>query len=274
MPKVPSPPQQNAKLERAALALRMRDFAVAERLAGDVLKAERGNVAAAVLLGQAMLATGRAGEAVAPLERAARRSEDAGIETLLATALAAAGQIQEAFDRLHRATTRRPAYAPAFIEYARQLGRAMKVDDAIAAAEAGLALMPHVVELKLELARLLVMSNERARGRKLLVEAQATAPGHPEILAELARLMVLDGEYADAAETYRRALAVRPDAITRANFALCLLELNDRNAAEAQFREVVRGNPQLFGRAVWSMAFSSHGRFFMRPSAAAKFLER
>ena len=47
MPKAPSPHQQNAKLERAALALRMRDFAVAERLAADVLKAERGNAAAA-----------------------------------------------------------------------------------------------------------------------------------------------------------------------------------------------------------------------------------
>src|SRR6201995_5795428 len=272
MPKAPSPPQQNAKLERAALALRMRDFAVAEQLAGDVLKAERGNAAAAALLGQALLATGRAGEAVAPLERAARRTEDAGIETLLASALAAAGQIKDALDRLHQATARRPAYAPAFIEYARQLGRAMKVDDAIATAEAGLELMPDVVELKLELARLLVMSNARTRGRKLLVEAQAAAPGHPEILAELARLMVLDGEYADAAEAYRRALAVRPAAITRANLALCLLELNQRNAAEAQLREVVRESPQLFGRAVSSMVVSSHGRFFMRPSAAAKFL--
>lgn len=273
MPKAPSPHQPNARLGRAALALRMQDFAEAERLAGDVLKAERGNVVAAVLLGQALLATGRAGEAVAPLERAARRTGDAGIETLLATAFAAAGQIQDALDRLQQAVTRRPAYPPAFVEYARQLGRVMKVDDAIAAAEAGLALMPQLVELKLELARLLVMGNERTRGRKLLIEAQAAAPGHPEILAELARLMVLDGEYADAAEAYRRALAARPDAITRANFALCLLELNERNAAEAQLREVVRESPQLFGRAVSSMAVSSHGRFFMRPSAAAKFLE-
>ncbi len=270
MPKAPSPHQQN--LDRAALALRMRDFAVAERLAGDVLKAERGNAAAAVLLGQTLLATGRAGEAVAPLERAARRTEDAGIETLLASALAASGRIQEALDRLQQAVTRRPAYPPAFIEYARQLGRAMKLDDAIAAAEAGLALLPHVFELKLELARLLVLSNARARGRTLLVEAQAAAPGHPEILAELARLMVLDGEYAEAADAYRRVLAVRPDAMTRANFALCLLELNQRDAAEAQLREVVRESPQLFGRAVSSMVVSSHGRFFMRPSAAAKFL--
>src|ERR1700742_727036 len=222
MPKAPSPPQQNAKLERAALALRMRDFAVTEQLAGDVLKAERGNAAAAVLLGQALLATGRAAEAVAPLERAARRTEDAGIETLLATALAVTGQNQHALDRLHQATARRPAYAPAFIEYARQLGRAMKVDDAIAVAEAGLALLPDVVELKVELARLLVMSNERGRARTLLTAAYAAAPGHPDVLAELARVMLLDGEYGAAAGIYRRALAARPDAITRANFALCL----------------------------------------------------
>ena len=273
MPKSsPSSGPQNAKLGRAALALRMQDFAEAERLAGDVLKAERGNIAAAVILGQALLATNRANEAVAPLERAARRAGDAGIETLLATALAASGRSQDALDRLQQATTRRPAHAPAFIEHARQLGRAMKVDDAIAVAAAGLALMPEVVELKVELARLLVVSNERARARGLLLQAKAAAPGHPDVLAELARVMVLDGEYADAAELYRRTLAVRPDAITRANFALCLLELNDRDGAEAQLREVVRGTPQLFGRAVSSMAVSSHGRFFMRPSMAAAFL--
>jgi tetratricopeptide (TPR) repeat protein len=272
MPKSSSSGPQNAKLERAALALRMQDFAEAERLAAEVQKAERGNIGAAVILGQALLATNRANEAVAPLERAARRAGDAGIETLLATALAASGRSQDALDRLQQATTRRPAYAPAFIEYARQLGRAMNVDDAIAVAAAGVALLPEVVELKVEFARLLVASNERARARGLLLQAKAAAPGHPDVLAELARVMVLDGEYADAAELYRRTLAVRPDAITRANFALCLLELNDRDGAEAQFREVVRGNPQLFGRAVSSMAVSSHGRFFMRPSMAAAFL--
>ena len=265
--------QQNARLERAGLALRMQDFAEAERLAGEVLKAERGNLAAAVILGQALLATNRAAEAVAPLERAARRANDAGVETLLATALAASGRIQDALDRLQKATTRRPAYVPAFIEYARQFGRAMKLDDAIAVATAGLALAPDVIELKVELARLLIVSNERARARTLLLQAQAAAPAHPDVLAELARVMLLDGEYAAAAELYRRTLAVRPDAMTRANFALCLLELNERNAAEAQLREVVRGSPQLFGRAIASMTVSSHGRFFMRPSAAAKFLQ-
>jgi len=278
MSKSPSsnPGQRNASgaaLERAALALRMQDFAEAERLAADVLKAERGNVTAAVILGQALLATNRATEAVPPLERAAKRAGDAGVETLLATALAGAGRTADALDRLQQATARRPPYPPAFIEHARQLGRAMKVDDAIAVATAGLALLPHVVELKIELARLLVMSNERGHARSLLQQAQAAAPGHPDVLAELARVMLLDGEYATAAELYRRALATRPDAITRANFALCLLELNDRNAAERQLREVVRSSPQLFGRAVSSMSVSSHGRFFMRPSAAAAFLK-
>jgi tetratricopeptide (TPR) repeat protein len=220
-----------------------------------------------------LLAMGRALEAVPPLERAVRRAEDAGIETLLASALTASGRLPDALERLQQAITRRPAYPPAFIEYARQLGRAMKVDDAIAVAAAGLALAPHVIELQVELARLLVVSNERGRARTLLLQAQAAAPGHPDVLGELARIMLLDGEYAAAADFYRRALAARPDAMTRANFALCLLELNDRNAAETQLREVVRDSPQLFGRAVSSMAVSSHGRFFMRPSLAAKFLK-
>ena len=79
-------------LERAALALRTRRFAEAEQLAAEVLRANRTDTAAASMLARALLAQNRGEEAIAPLEKAARRNSDAGIETLLGAALGSAGR--------------------------------------------------------------------------------------------------------------------------------------------------------------------------------------
>jgi Flp pilus assembly protein TadD len=118
------------------------------------------------------------------------------------------------------------------------------------------------------------MRNDRVRARAVLLEAQTAAPRRPDVQAELARVMVLDGEYSAAADIFRRALALQPgDAMTRTNLASCLLELGERSSAEIQLREAVRAQPHLVGRAIASMASASHGRFFMRPSAAAKFFQ-
>ena len=65
------------------MALRMGQFAEAERLASDVLKASRTDAAAAAMLAQALIAQNRGSEAVAPLEKVVRRGNDAGLETLL-----------------------------------------------------------------------------------------------------------------------------------------------------------------------------------------------
>jgi hypothetical protein len=51
-----------------------------------------------------------------------------------------------------------------------------------------------------------------------------------------------------------------------------LLEMGDRDAGEASLRAATRGIPQLAGQAITSLAAASHGRFFLRPSAVAKFL--
>jgi predicted Zn-dependent protease len=261
-------------LERASWALKTGHPGEAERLAADVLKAERGNAAAASLLGQALLAQNRAGEAVAPLQKAARRHDDPTIETLLAIALGASGHRDEALKQLRRTTARRPVFPPAFRELASQLNKGGEDEAAVAALRSCLADMPGLVELQMDLALLHIGRNERADARRVLSEALAVAPGRPDVLALLARAMLLDGEYASAADAYRRALAQRPDdAMMRADFAICLMEMGDREAGEANLRAATRAQPQLLFRAIHSLAASTHGRFFLRPSAAKTFLE-
>ena len=127
-------------LERAALALRQRQFAEAEQLAAEVLRASRNDTAAVSILARALIAQNCEEEAIAHLEKAARRSSDASIETLLGAALGGAGRRAEAIEQLRQATTRRPLFTPAFQELAGQLAKSGRVEEAIAVIESGLAL--------------------------------------------------------------------------------------------------------------------------------------
>ena len=279
MPKPPFSPSvsrgRSAQLlERAALALRGRQFAEAERLAAEVLRGNRTDSAAVSILAQALLALNRGEEAIAPLEKAARRSNDAAIETLLGAALGSSGRRAEAIEQLSRTAARRPPFLPTFQELAGQLAKAGRVDEGIAVIVSGLALAPESIALQLDLARLHLQLNDRAKAREILTKARDAAAGNLDILKELARVLLLDGEYASAADAYRHALAHRPDdALTRADLAACLLEMGDRDAGEAALRLAFRGGPNMLGRTNHALVASSHGRFFFRPSAVVKFLQ-
>jgi tetratricopeptide (TPR) repeat protein len=268
-----SPNAREQALGRAIFALRMQNLDEAARIAAEVLKADRGSARAAQILAQALLAQNRAAEAIAPLERVARRSEDPMVEMLLATALAAVGRREEALDRASQATARRPPCIPAFIEHGGQLARIGRFEEAIAVLEGGLALMPDAIDLQRELAALHLKRNDRTRARAILLRALATAPQRPDLLTGLANVLLLSGEYAGAADAFRRVMLLRPDdAIARAEYGRCLLELGEREAGETNIVAATRENPSLLGRSIMSLAVSSRGRFFLRPSAAAKFL--
>jgi tetratricopeptide (TPR) repeat protein len=282
MPKHPPHPTTAARpsavdqaLRSAVQALQMQRHDEAERLAAGVLKADRGNAVAAAVLGRALMQQGRAAEAIVPLERVARRGDHPALETQLAAALAAAGHSDQALEQLRKTTARRPPFMPAFLEHAGQLGKTGRYQEAIAVLEDGLALLPGTIEMQMELAFVHVKRNDRATARSLLSQALAAAPQRHDILAALAQVIHLDGEYAAAADLYRRALALRPDDVAaRKNLGACLLEMGERDAGEASLRAATRAAPQLTGPAIISLAAASHGRFFLRPSAAATFLQK
>lgn len=260
-------------LEGAILALRMQRADEAERVAAGVLKADRGNVLAAQILGRALLMQNRADEAIIPLERAVRRSDDPAVELELASALAAARRTDAALDRLQRIAERRPPFVPALLEYGNQLARIGRHDEAMAVLARGVEAAPDAVDLRLALALAHIKRNDRVSARKLLHRAVADAPQRHDVLVALARVMAQDGEYAVAADLFRRALALRPDdAVTRSSFGACLLEMGERDEGEATLRLAARGGPQMAGQVITTLASASHGRFFLRPSDAAKFL--
>jgi Flp pilus assembly protein TadD len=261
-------------LQQALIALRTGQFSRAEHQAAAILKSNRTDRTALLILAHALLRQHRAGEAVEPLEKAARRTSDPEIETLLGAALCDARRAADGIAQLRETAARRPLYLPAFQELAGRLAKAAQLDEAIAVIEQGLALSPASIDLKVDLARLCLQANDRARARANLAAARDAAPGRPDILAELGLVLFLDGAYAEAASTFRNALGLRPDDTqSRANLAMCLLELGERDGAETALRSMIRGRPHLLTRAAHALAGCSHGRFFFRLSAAAKFLE-
>ncbi|THD58683.1 tetratricopeptide repeat protein [Phenylobacterium sp.] len=260
-------------LDRAVLALRAQRLAEAEGLAAGVLRSNPGNVAAAQVLGQALLLQGRAKDAEGPLTRAARRSGDPAIETLLARALADLGRGDEALERLRQAAARRPAYPLAFLELGDELRKLGRFDEAQAVFEEGIALAPDAPGLLVGLGYVRLNRNDRAGARRLFLAARAAAPQRHDAQVALAGVMVQDGDYAAAAEVYRQALQARPDdATVRISLAKCLLEMGERAAGEANLRAAAHSAAQMAGPAMTALASTAHGRFFLRPSAAAKFL--
>ncbi len=254
-------------------ALRAQQLQEAERLSASVLRRERSHVAAAQVLGTALLLQNRAQDAVVALQGPARHSADPAVETLLARSLAAAGRREAALDQLRRAIERRPAYPLAFLELGEALGAAGRFDEGTAILEAGLALTPRADGLRIALGHLQLKRNDRIVARRLFQEVRAAAPQRQDAMVGLAKVMVLDGEYAQAAELYRRALVLRPgDVGARLGLGKCLLEMGERDAGEAEIGAVTREAAQLAGPALSALAATAHGRFFLRPSAALKFL--
>jgi len=260
-------------LDAAVAALRSGRPAEAERLAVRLLRSNPRDLGAAQILGNALLMQNRPGDAAEALRPAARRSGDPSIETLLARALAAAGRTDEALAQLRQTTARHPAYVLAVIELGDLLGRTGRLDEAVAALAAGVAANPDAPLPRIALGYLHLRRNDRAGARAQFSAACAAAPQRHDALVALAKVTALDGDFAAAAALHRRALALRPDDVaTRINLGKCLLDLGDRETGEAALRAAIRAVPQATGLAITTLAAAAHGRAFLRPSDAARFL--
>jgi tetratricopeptide (TPR) repeat protein len=260
-------------LIHAVAALRSQRPDEAERMALVVLKANRSHAGAASILAQALGAQNRLAEAIPVLQRVVRASADPKFETLLASALAAAGRHDEAMAQLQRSTARRPVFPPAFLEYAVLLKTMNRRREAIAVLEEGLRLAPEQIELRLQLAALQLAANNRVESRAILRDALEIAPGRTDVMKALARVLFLDGDYAAAAAQLRDALTLTGgDALAQSELGACLLEMGERDAGEAALRAAMHGQPRMIAKGVHTLTGASHGRFFLRRSAATAFL--
>lgn len=268
----PTPASGADDLERAMLALRGDRPNDAERMAGAVLKSDPHNVRALHIFGCALLMQGRALDAVASLQAAARSRHDPEIETELAIALLRTGRNDDALARLKRTTKRKPPYAPAFRELGYLLGAMERYDEAVEALHRGLEIAPMMPELSIELGYVWLRRRSFSDAKVAFGRALGISPHLPGALFGMAKAHQELGENQAAAECFRHCLLGRPnDTQSWTNLGHCLLELGQLDAGYECFRTAARGDAKLYGDALTSLAASGHGRFWLKPSAAARY---
>lgn len=259
-------------LQQAAFALNNKRPDEAERIAGDVLKRVPRHAGALQIVGCALLMQGRAQEAIAPLEAAARAQHNPEIDVQLATALRNAGRVDDAMARLKRATKRQPPFVPAFHELGCLLAALQRYDEAIEAFRRGLELAPMTMQLSLQLGGVYMQSRKWADAKAAFTQTLSIAPDSPEALFGIGKAHQELGEYRAAAEYYRRCLRVKPDPLIWHNLGRCLLMISENEEGYDCLRWAVRGDPKRYGGVLGTLVKAPRGRFFLKPSAASRFI--
>lgn len=270
---LPPDAAQTLLLRQAIAALRGRQPAEAERLAAEVYRSAPRVVLAAQILGEALMIQARYDEAIAPLQAAAALAGDAATTLLLAKALEAAGKAVDALSTFRRAASCRPAFIPAFLELGERLRRAGDLDGADRIFADGLAVDPTAAVLHIGLAYVALDRGDRAKARAQFQTVHDRWPGRADAFAGLARVSALEGDHLRAAEHWRAYIAAQPsDTQARIELARQLLDSDERIEAEAIIRSAIDADPALEMPAIASLAASSRGRAFLRPSAARRFV--
>src|SRR5262245_9734640 len=226
------------------------------------------------LLRRALLDHSSAPEQLAALEQAVRESADPVVETHYAVALRDVGRQAEAIEWLERATTRKPPFAASFHELGILFCMMRRYDEAEAVLKRGLEGLPTVAELSVELGGVYICRADPGNAKIAFARALVHAPGHVRALHGFGTAFLFEGEFERAADRFRQVLARNPDhARARLDLAHCLLELGRFDEAVDLLRSVVRAAPQNYGNALKMLTSSGRGRFWLRPSMAAEFLQ-
>lgn len=263
----------DAALRGAMLALERERPREAERIARDFLKADPRHFWAAYILGCALVMQGRAADAIAPLEAAARGRCDPEIETMLAIALRQAGRQEDAVSRLRLAIRRQPPYAPAFKEFGYLLVLVERYDEAVEVLDRGLEIAPMMPQLSIQLGYAHLSRRDCANAKIAFARALEISPRSHDALLGMAKAHLEIGECETAADYFRRSLTVNPDnQAAWLHLGHCLLELGQLDAGYDCFRKAASGDAERYGDALTSLAAAGHGRFWLKPSAAMRFL--
>jgi tetratricopeptide (TPR) repeat protein len=243
----------------------------AERMLNDLLSNSPRLPVTLHALGLALLAQRRPREAIAPLEEAARHGANPVIETNLAVALKESGRAADALTWLERATTRQPPFEHAFRELGELLFSLRRLDEAEAVLKRGLTVAPNSAELSILLGGIFLDRADRDNAKLAFARALVNAPAHPRALYGIGTALMLEGEFGRAAERFRLALAQDPaDFQIRLSLGTCLLELGRAEEALASMRDAVAIAPRSYAQVLKLVVTSGRGRFWLRPSAAAK----
>jgi len=244
----------------------------AERILREVLAKDPRSQTALHVLGRALLAQQRPQDAIAPLEAAARNGDPIA-ETNLGIALNQSGRPADALVWLERAVTRQPPFEHAFYELGTLLVSMRRAKDAEGVLKRGLAINPNSVEMSILLGDIFLKRPDRDSAKLAFARALTNAPSHPGALFGMGTVMMLEGEYARAVQRLQQSVAQDPTKFqTRLTLGICLLELQRWDEGLAALRAAIQQAPQAYPMALKILVTSGRGRFWLKPSSAAKLL--
>jgi tetratricopeptide (TPR) repeat protein len=245
----------------------------AERMAAELLKADPHHAAALYVLGCALTMQGRAGEAIAPLEAASGDHDNPECDTVLAIALRQVGRHEDAVGRLKLTIKRYPAHAAAFNELGYLLVLMGRYDEAADVLTQGLQIAPTLPQLSIQLGYAELSRRNCANAKVAFARALDISPHSHDALFGMAKAHQELGENEAAVDYFRRYLTDRPnDSGAWLNLGHGLLELGQLKPGYECFRMAARGDAERYGTALTSLAAAARGRFWLKPSAAARFL--
>ena len=260
-------------LRRAKTALDLGRAPEAEQLARAVLAKDSRHAGAQQILGGSLLLQGRNEDAIAPLEGAARVLRDAALDTQLAIALRETGRTDDALARLKRAIKREPPYVFAFHELGFLLYSLKRYDEAIATIERGIDIAPLTSNLFVLLGGICHARRNLPRAKAAYARALSISPNLADAHYGMGSVLMSEAAFKAAAKHFRFASMSDPgDPQPRLKLAGCLLETGETDAALALLRSPIRDDPQVYATSLRLLLSAGRGRFWLRPSAAARAL--
>ncbi len=234
------------KLREAFGRCGAQDFAGAERLCGEILRAAPGNPDALHLLGLVRLAGGNAREAASLIGRAlegnpgsALMAENFGVAHLVLR------DYRRAEDAFRQALKLGAAHGLLYMRLGIALGAQRQVPEALAAMRTAAERAPADPDVHLNLGNLLAEQGQAEEAQACFRKVLALQPGHAVAHFNLGTLYQRMGQLGEAGAAFKRALAIAPDtADAHHNLGMVYAQQGRLDEAIERYRKVLALDPQ------------------------------
>jgi protein O-mannosyl-transferase len=234
-----------------------------ERLWNHVLSTTGESLFARNNLGNALVAQGRFGEAMAQFQRALKIDpNDADAVYNLGNSLAQQGNFEAAGEQLQHALQINPGNAMAAYDLGNVRARQGRFEEAMAQFERALKIDPGLTKAHYNMGSLLTQQGQLNKAIAHFRQVMHLAPEDPRPPYHLGQIFARQGKVEEAIRHYRLALRVDPANVkARYYLAVALAEQGDFQGAGKEFQESLRVEPNLAeAHAGLARALSAQGK--------------
>jgi tetratricopeptide (TPR) repeat protein len=211
----------------------------------ESVAARPGSFRARLNLGNALLTSGRAAEAIPHHEEAVRLRPDlAEPHNNLGFALASCGRFQEAVEHYRLALDIKPDFALVHNNLGFALARSGRPNEAIEHYEQSIRLAPQRFDAYNNLANLLRDQGQTEEALKRYQQAAEINPTSAEVFGSWGNVLLHAERFSEAAEKFEQSLRLKPDYLEmHCNLATALASLGRESEAAEHYQHVLRIRP-------------------------------